>query len=161
MALFYWVMIHCHNLFLSLTFTHWHSSRLGHFRFVCHSPTIILSFSVLFFRTVSTFGRCVCVCKRGTEKGICPMVPILPTVCQCPAAYCQGASQSVRTLEGPAPPTHPQHLIWASVILTFGKALGDNHLGKQKRKKHPLLCMSLDLSLLCSSHFMKLIYLSQ
>ncbi len=110
MALFYWVMIHCHNLFLSLTFTHWHSSRLGHFRFVCHSPTIILSFSVLFFRTVSTVGRCVCVCvhvcvcvcvcKRATEKGICPMVPILPTVCQCPAAYCQGASQSVRTLGG-------------------------------------------------------------
>jgi len=97
MALFYWVMMHCHNLFLSLTFTHWHFSCLGYFWSLCHFTTIILSFLVFVLGGVCT---CVCVCVWGTEKGICPMVPMLPVVCQCPAAYCQGASQSARTLGG-------------------------------------------------------------
>lgn len=80
MALFYWVMMHCHNLFLSLTFTHWHSSRLGHFRSLCHFTTIILSFLVfVFFRTLSTVGRCVHVCvHEALRRGFAPWCPCCP-----------------------------------------------------------------------------------
>lgn len=113
MALFYWVMIHCHNLFLSLTFTHWHSSRLGHFGFLCHSPTIILSFSVLFFRTVSTVGRCVhvCVCERHREGDLphgAHAACGVPVSC-CLLSGCVSVSEDPWGTEGPRLGTGPSY----------------------------------------------------
>lgn len=147
MAFFYWVMMHFHNLLLSLTFTHWHYSCLGHFRFLCHSLTV-LSFSVLCLHMGDVY---VCGCVLGvggSEKGICPMVPMLPAECQCPAAYCQGASQSGRTLGGleaplrdqPLLPTSASHLSFCH--LNLWKSARRKPFRKTKEKTHSSLHVS-------------------